>query len=200
VELHDSLSQCLGGLACQLAASKSLAASSPEKALSCLDAAERMLQSSRTELQRCIFDLRDDTLNDADFSRAIRRAVAPCSGEAAVDVRFVGGRSHIGDSAAHTILCIIRELVSNAARHGRAAKITVVGDNDGRTAAFSVRDDGCGFDVSAQSGPAGGHFGLEGIRERVKRQGGSFRIDSAPGRGTTAFVEINLKADSEETE
>jgi two-component system sensor histidine kinase NreB len=45
-----------------------------------------------------------------------------------------------------------------------------------------VADDGCGFDPAQP--PAGGHYGLRFMRERMALVQGSVTIDSAPGRGT----------------
>jgi signal transduction histidine kinase len=97
------------------------------------------------------------------------------------------------DSTAHSILCIIRELVSNAVQHGKASKVYVAGSIDGDTLKFSVRDNGTGFDPAAASGPRDGHFGLDGIRDRVQRIGGDFRIDSALGKGAYAVITLNAK-------
>ena len=55
-----------------------------------------------------------------------------------------------------------------------------------------MRDDGRGFDPARRAGPSEGHFGLEGVRERVRRLGGAFRIESAPGAGAAASVELPL--------
>jgi len=54
--------------------------------------------------------------------------------------------------------------------------------------------DGQGFDASesvAQFGPAGG-FGLFAIREMSAQVGGSFEIESAPGKGTRAVLSVPL--------
>ena len=192
VELHDSLSQCLGGLACQLAAAKSLAGGGASGAGQCLDAAERMLQSSRTELQRCLFDLRGDALDEPDFSKAVARALAPVAGGAEVEVRLDVRRERMDDTVAHAAICIVRELVSNALRHGGAKHVAVSGGDRGGVLALEVRDDGRGFDPAARPGPESGHFGLEGVRERIRKLGGAFRIESSPGAGAAAFAELPL--------
>jgi signal transduction histidine kinase len=56
---------------------------------------------------------------------------------------------------------------------------------------MEVRDAGRGFDLaSVMQRPLAGHFGLEGMRERVQILGGTFSIDSTPGAGTQVRVEV----------
>jgi signal transduction histidine kinase len=86
---------------------------------------------------------------------------------------------------------ILQEALSNAVRHGRADSHAVALHSDGAHIAMEVRDTGCGFDVEALlRQPPAGHFGLDGMRERVRLLGGQFAIESATGQGTTVRVEI----------
>ena len=188
VELHDALSQNLEGVAFQVAASRDLMAVSPDTARASLDAAGRMLLSSRTELKRCLFDLRHDALEARCFDEALRTTLEPISGDAELVIRFNVRRDIFTDTTAHIVLCIIRELVSNAVRHGKARGVRIAGEYHDGTLSFSVRDDGCGFDADRSPGPDEGHFGLEGIRERVRRLNGVFLIESQPGGPTRAVV------------
>ena len=191
-ELHDSLSQNLSALAFQVSAAKCTTANGSEtRAL--LTTAERMLLSSRTELTRCLWDLRNDTLEEANFTTAIRGVLDRLAFKAAIAVRFNVPRPCVDDTTAHAILCIVRELVTNAVRHGAAKTVRVAGETHGDLVSFSVRDDGIGFDVERSKGIAEGHFGLDGIRSRVTRLGGTFEIDSRPGEGTKATVTIRMK-------
>ena len=191
VELHDSLSQTLAGVACQIAAGHDAVTDDPEAAKSLLKTAERMLESSRTELKNCLFDLRNDTVDDPDFARAITKTLTGFKIEANISVRFNVTRSLMTDSTAHAILCIVRELVANAVRHGAATHIRIAGVADGNRLRFSVRDNGCGFDTARRPGPREGHFGLASIRERLADIKGSFRITSEPGN-TRATADVTL--------
>ena len=191
VELHDSLSQTLAGVACQIAAGESAISEDPTTARDLLATAERMLESSRTELKNCLFDLRNDTVDDPDFERAILRTLTGLKPEADISVRFPVARSLMTDTTTHAVLCIIRELVANAIRHGAATHIKVAGTADDGCLRFSVSDNGCGFDPQRHPGPRDGHFGLAGIHERLAAMNGSFTITSAHGN-TRAAVTIAL--------
>lgn len=192
VELHDSLSQTLAGVACQIAAGHDAVDEDPKSAKELLATAERMLESSRTELKNCLFDLRSDTVDDPDFERAISKTLTGLKPEAEVSIRFHAARALMTDSTAHAVLCIVRELVANAIRHGAASRIWVAGVEDGGQLRFSVRDDGRGFDPRRRPGPREGHFGLAGIHERLSAMGGSYSIDSEPGKGTRVCVTLNI--------
>ena len=191
VELHDSLSQTLAGVACQIAASENAVSEDPVAAMALLKTAERMLESSRTELKNCLFDLRSDTVDDPDFERAIRKTLIGLKLNVKIPIRFHVARSQMTDTTAHAVLCIIRELVANAIRHGAATRIQIAGTVDDGHLHFSVSDNGCGFDPDRHPGPRDGHFGLSGIRERIAAMNGSFTITSARG-ATRAAVDITL--------
>ncbi len=79
-----------------------------------------------------------------------------------------------------------REGVMNALKHARAENIWVSVYQEGDEVEMVLRDDGVGFDVSAP-GPEG-HYGMTMMRERATVGGGSFKVTSARGEGTTIMV------------
>lgn len=85
---------------------------------------------------------------------------------------------------------IVQEALSNAARHGQADRHVVVLWSENCEVVLEVRDEGLGFDVAALGHQAGHHFGLEGMRERVRVLGGKLAIQSAPGKGTCVRVVV----------
>jgi signal transduction histidine kinase len=83
-----------------------------------------------------------------------------------------------------------QELLRNVLRHADAASICVrVSAIDG-VAVLEVEDDGQGFEPSSDV-PAG-HVGLRGLAGLVANAGGSMRVRSSPGEGTTVRVEVPL--------
>ena len=192
VEIHDSLSQALTGLACQITAAQDSLEMDMPTARKKLTTANQMLMSCRTELRNCLFDLRNDTIGEKSFNKAILRTVEPFEDSATILVRFNVNRSLFEDSTVHDILAVIRELVSNAVRHGNAWTIKIAGVRDGDSLLFSVTDDGSGFDAEHRKGSDDGHFGLDGVRERLARIEGSISFETPPSGGTKAIVHIPL--------
>ena len=191
VELHDNIAQTLTGVSFQIDAAEKTLREDTDATAGYLGVARRTLLSCREELRRCLWDLRSHTIEDANLTDAIRKTVRPHAGAAEVSVRFNVPRDQLSDSTTHAILCIVRELTVNAVRHGQAAHVRIAGERrDGRIR-FSVTDDGRGFDPSNRPGPSEGHFGLQGIRERVNRLNGTLAVRSAPGKGCKTVVELN---------
>ncbi len=190
-ELHDFHCQNLTAIAYQISSAQNACADNPAEAGRLLATAAQMLRSCRTELRRCLWDLRNDVLDTADFAEAIRQTVSLVAGSANVSIRHSGRRDLISDTTTHAVLCILRELTANAVNHGRAENIRIACEFHRQAIGFSVSDDGCGFDPDSRPGQGSGHFGLDGIAERLKRLGGSMRIESSPGKGCYIRIAID---------
>jgi len=192
VELHDSIAQNLTGVAMEIRSAKRAKTADPSGMDRHLDLAAATLDSCRSELRNCIWDLRSLTLDEATIDEAIRRTLQQHLSGARLEVRFSADRRLFPDSMLHAILRIMRELTINAVRHGRADDIKVAGCIDGGRLHFSVRDNGRGFDPERAPGIRDGHFGLQGIRERIETLEGTIEIESAVGRGTKVSMSLPL--------
>ena len=191
VELHDSISQTLTGVSLQIDSAISAGGGRLGPVQQMLRTARQMLTSCRRELRCCLWDLRSRTFEEKDMTEAVRRTIAPHSGEAEISVRFNVPRQILSESTAHTVLRIVRELTVNAIRHGKSTQIRIAGELRDGIIHFSVRDNGCGFDPGSAPGPAQGHFGLLGIRERLSQSKGALNIQSATGKGTKITVSLS---------
>ena len=200
VELHDTLSQTLAGVAMQIETAQQFPEGASPELLEHLDIADRALDSCREELRNCLYDLRSDTLNERDLSAAIRKTLLPHCANVELVIRFNVPRRLLSDNAVHSLLQIIRELALNGIRHGGATRIKVAGSYEDGKLLFSVADNGRGFDPDTRPGVAQGHFGLQGVRERVGGLNGRFTIESAPGKGAKATVSITAGGDGERKE
>jgi len=87
---------------------------------------------------------------------------------------------------------IVREALANVIKHAGASNARVVLERTQRSLRVSVEDDGSGARIArARQGSATDeHYGLEIMRERARRIGGSLKIVSAPGKGTQVRLSI----------
>lgn len=193
IELHDSLVQILTGTAMEVETSRKIGVSDPAAMSAHLEIAEKTLQSCREELRNSIWDLRSDALEEATLEGAILRTLTPHVNKARVAVKFAVPREILSDNACHSIIKIIRELTINATNHGHAQLVRIAGKVEDGTLYFSVIDDGFGFNVDHHPGVLEGHFGLQGVKERINALNGTFAISSSPGHGTKVRVTIPLE-------
>ncbi|WP_231335964.1 GAF domain-containing protein [Actinomadura graeca] len=92
----------------------------------------------------------------------------------------------VDDRVGEHLLAVVREALSNVARHAGASEASVaVGVGDEVT--LRVEDDGSGI-------PEGGRrSGLRNLRERAEDLGGSFSTRARPGGGTVLVWRVPLK-------
>jgi len=85
------------------------------------------------------------------------------------------------------IFRLVQEALTNISKHANARQVWVtMGYRDGLVE-VSVRDNGAGFDVQAQTKSA---YGLVGMRFRVEAQGGTLVVNSKPSGGTLIQVRL----------
>ena len=194
IELHDTLSQMITGACLEVNAAQEFIGGDLDAATSHLDLAAKTLGTCRNELRCCLWDLRSRALEESDVNVAIRRTLDPYVGDCvSLSINFNAPRKELSDNIMHALMRIVRELVINAIRHGKATSVSISGRIDGRRLRFRVGDNGRGFDPGAAPGSATGHFGLQGIRERIRDLDGEMAIDSAPGAGTNVDISISLE-------
>ncbi|MBI1395285.1 MAG: HAMP domain-containing protein [Betaproteobacteria bacterium] len=87
------------------------------------------------------------------------------------------------------ILHVVQEALSNIRKHARARHVDVL-MRRGPMYQFTVRDDGVGFAVDSAGRDTQGHVGLQIMRERAVRIGGTLHVSSIPGAGTEVTLSL----------
>lgn len=196
VELHDSLAQNLTGVSMELEAAERSREDGLDALSKHLSIADKALKSCRVELRNSLWDLRSRALEASNVNDAIRQTLVPHVKNVKLIVRFNVPRTRFSDNTLHEVLRIIRELTINGIRHGEANEIRIAGAIESNRLLFSVQDNGCGFDPDDCPGVMDGHFGLQGIGERLDNFSGSLRFTRIPGKGMKATVTIPLPGNS----
>ncbi len=97
----------------------------------------------------------------------------------------------IASKTRHHLLLAVREAVGNVLKHAEARQVKIDMRVDGKALEVRVEDDGLGFDTARPA--AVGHDGLGNMARRMREAGGTVRIESAPGSGTTVVFRVPLE-------
>jgi signal transduction histidine kinase len=141
------------------------------------------LDATISEIRTAIFELGDSSLPGGLRHAVIDLAdeLTPTLGMRA-EVRFVGPVDNaVPPHVADHILAVVREALTNAAKHARASRCSVEISVDEEVVLVEVIDNGGGLDVD-KVGSAG--HGLMNLRNRAEKLSGTFEIFSVEGGGT----------------
>lgn len=191
--LHDTLLQTIGGIRFQLDACRVAGRETDEAELAeHFDVARRMIDHAAQEVRGSVWALRTTPMPGKSFTESIALVIGQFEKQRGKGhgplISFVvnGTAPELPNFVAGNLLLVVQEAIYNAIRHARPTRIDVAADFGGDgSLTLTVRDDGFGFEPGTEAGPAQGHFGLQGMRERLERLGGTLAIVSSPGTGTT---------------
>lgn len=195
-DLHDTLEQSLTGLALQLEAADALHTEAPDRSERHLGLARQLLDRSREDVRRSVWNLRANPLEGATLVETLRSIAADRSAGLAVriSVESEGDPQPLSDFVAGNLLLLTQEAITNALKHAAPTEITLRVAFGADEVTLCITDDGRGFAVADSPGPREGHFGLQGMRERAKRLGALLEVKSAPGAGTAITVRLRVHA------
>jgi signal transduction histidine kinase len=183
-DLHDSLGSILAAAKYNLVDIKQISMLG-EKDVEHYNKAVCLLDDSMDEMRRVAHHLMPEPLSRTGLKQSVADF---CNAIPVVKFSYYGDETRFDPKLEVMIYRILHELVTNALKHAGAKHILVqlVRDEDG--IALTVQDDGCGFDLSAESKG----MGLRNIRSRVESFNGNLDIDSQPGKGTEIHIEFKL--------
>jgi two-component system sensor histidine kinase DegS len=146
-------------------------------------------------LRRVCQNLKPQVLVDLGLCAALE-ALATDLREAGVSsVRMaldVENLTQLPASSELALFRVVQELFSNIRKHAGAQQVIVTLIYHPKESPYLrgyIQDDGCGFDIQQQKK---GSLGLAGVRERIGQLGGSFKIESQPGKGSQFYFQIPL--------
>ena len=195
-ELHDETAQRLIALSHQLEnfASDNKHLSADDVQL--LANLRQQLKDALKEVRYFSQDLRPPMLDDLGLIPAVEWLSDELEREFGIkaDLRVIGTERRLIPEAELLFFRVIQEAISNVRRHAEASQVEITIEyDDGKTTAI-VRDNGKGFALPETLGELSrtGKLGLVGMEERAKLLGGSLRLESEPGKGTTVVIEAPI--------
>jgi signal transduction histidine kinase len=189
--VHDEAGQVLVAVHLALA---SLAAELPDKRQQ-IEELEGLLNKVEEQLRRYSHELRPTVLDDLGWVPAIRFLAESVAKRTHLVIQVKAAFAGRLPGAIETALYrIVQEALTNASKHAKATRVWIEVRREDETLCCSIRDDGEGFDVrAAQAEGKRKGLGLIGIQERLNAVGGTFSINSAPGRGTKLLIRLPLE-------
>ncbi|MBI4331936.1 MAG: HAMP domain-containing protein [Chloroflexi bacterium] len=159
----------------------------------------RTLASDTLEKVRDLsIGLRPSVLDDLGLAPALNRYIKDYARKTGLSTQFqsVGlDGLRLRPEVETAIYRVVQEALTNVARHAAAKHVGVILERSRKKLRAITEDDGKGFDVGRiMSSPnLEMRLGLFGMEERISLIGGSLTIESAPGKGTTVYVEVPLE-------
>lgn len=164
-----------------------------------LGAVGDLLGKAIDEGRRMISNLRPLIIDEEGLLEAINYLVAEETGRGTLAISFTHAVTfeHLPPLLETTLWRIVQEAMTNIRRHARARRADIRLIQDEGQLKLEIRDDGVGFDPKRVPED---RFGVRGIVERARLFGGSARIRSEPGHGTSVSVRLPLGLEEDQDE
>ncbi len=185
-ELHDSMGQNL--LLIKNLAQMALQSQAPEQAYENIATISHLATQCVAEARQISRELHPYQLEHLGLKRALELLLENVTqaGMVKFDWKFDEPGKKFSNADATNLYRIVQESLNNILKHSRAQNVRLRLERDIHDLQLTIADDGCGF-VPENQAPG---MGLKNIAERVHMLGGTYKLDSAPGRGTRIEVII----------
>src|SRR5919106_1613070 len=190
-ELHDGVIQAIYSVGLSLQGAMSLIERDPDGTKKRMDEAIGTLDNVVRDVRSYIFALQPKTVEERGLKRAIEELIQDLEVNALAESTV-----QLSDEALDMIpersrgdfIQIVREILSNIARHAQASEISVAcAIRGGESVVMTIEDDGVGFDPASVKR---GH-GLTNIEERARRIGGELHISIRDPRGSLHTLSLS---------
>lgn len=190
-ELHDSVSQQLFAAMMMMSALNEQAKKNdlPEVQQKQLAMVSDIINASQSEMRALLLHLRPVTLEGKSLKQGIEQLLRELETKIKISLKWEIEDIKISSGIEDQLFRVVQELLSNTLRHAKANELEVYLHQVEQSILLRVIDDGVGFDTSEQKA---GSYGLMNIRERVAAVGGTIKIISFKGQGTSVEIKVPL--------
>ena len=189
-ELHDEVGQALTGVLVEMANLSTLIRTGDKDAVAAKAAEiKKEVEASISVVRNMALLLRPSMLDDLGLVPALQWQAREVSKRSGIWVKVAAEEipEDLPEEHKTCIYRIVQEALHNCVQHAVAHNVKVSVQQGFRRLIMHIEDDGKGFDAQQEKG-----MGLVGMQERVRHLGGTFAVDSGPGKGTAIHVELPL--------
>ena len=196
-ELHDETSQLLTAFSLNLATlQKHL---SPQAdSLELIHHLQQIYLQITQSIRQIVHDLRPAQLDHLGLVPALKHLVDDSKHDLGLEVTFEvhGERRRLDNLIEMVLYRVVQEALTNVSRHAHTDRAWLRLEYQPERVYLQIRDAGIGFEPLQRPGDGHG-WGIVGMRERVEAVGGTFYLQTAPGKGTFIEIAIPLHRQSE---
>lgn len=185
--LHDELGALLTSAKLDAARIKRRLGNGPPEVLERLLHLEGTLNSSIALGRGIIEDLRPSTLSTFGLMPTLQILLREFSERSGVRVIAALESVALSQDTELVVYRMVQEAITNISKYAAASTVWVSANSARGQALISVKDNGVGFDTTANSRSA---YGLVGMHYRVAAAGGTLTVVSAPGSGTALSLRL----------
>ena len=183
-ELHDEVGQAFSAV---LMESENLLDLHPTPEVRAhLDSIRGVAEKGMNEIRNMALLLRPSMLDDFGLLPALEWQAREIGKRTGLRVQVVTEMlTELPEEHKTCVYRVVQEALNNCAQHAQASAAQVFVRQETGQILVTVQDDGTGFDPERVRG-----LGLLGMEERTRHLGGTFQVDSRPGRGTLLRVTL----------
>jgi two-component system sensor histidine kinase UhpB len=193
-ELHDRVGQSLVTLGLTLSLVRyQLASSGADSLVARIDEAQRVTDEMSTQVRDVMVELRPPVLDDFGLLAALRSHAARFAATTGLAAEVLGEElsPRLPLIVETALFRVAQEALTNVIRHAHARRVTLTLEAMPEGVRLTLADDGQGFSPQRPRGLGEKpRWGLLTMRERIETVGGTMRIASAPGQGTSIILEV----------
>ena len=189
-DLHDSVKQTLFSLGIGLRTARSRVRSEPEAAIQLLEQQEQIAVQAQAEMGGLLVQLRTPATGTTDLVVVLAQHIAWFTHQHGLAITHAMPLSLVlPEPLPRELAQVAKEALHNVVRHSGTTSVELNLQTDQGQITLAITDYGYGFDSRLPHQT----YGLRSMRERMALLGGTLRIRTAPGEGTSIWAQVPVK-------
>lgn len=192
IDLHDRLGSMLSTVKLLFSALQAKFDKTDKDGLGQYEKASDLLDESCQEVRRVSHNLSTGLVSSLGLKNALEELCSGVNQSGLIKCKLLiyGLDESLESQTEIGIYRIIQETLNNTLKHSKASKVTVQVNRLDESLSVTIEDNGVGFNPERVK--AKGGMGLRNLEMRAQKLFGQYHIDSRPGRGSIAMIEIPL--------
>lgn len=170
-EIHDNVGHGIAGILIQLQAAHKLFDRDEKKSKEILKKSIENLSDALSLLRNTVHNIKPNETLGVEYIKSVINNFGFCP----IDFKLYGDFGLLTSSQLEILGLIIKEALTNAAKHSKATKVDITIDINEQYSRLYIKDNGIGCDKLKEG------LGISGMRERVLNLGGTISVSSNDG-------------------